>query len=59
MSYAAGDDPKYWSDLADEARARAEESREPKTKQTLLDVARTYDNMARQAEQRLRDAKPV
>jgi hypothetical protein len=58
MSYSAKDDPKYWSDLAEEARARAEESPESKNKQTLLDVARTYDNMARQAAQRLSDAKP-
>ena len=41
--------PKYWRDRADEARATAEQMRNPDAKEAMLQVAAIYERMARQA----------
>jgi DNA-binding ferritin-like protein len=51
------DDPKHWRDLAEESRVRAEQMADPASRQMLLSIAQTYENLARQADKRLRDAE--
>ena len=40
----------YWRERAEEARAQASEMRDPTAKRTLLEIARSYDRLAEQAE---------
>jgi hypothetical protein len=47
------DDPGHWRGCAREARAVASHMTDPKTKETLLDIAACYDDLAKQAEERL------
>jgi hypothetical protein len=47
------DDPGHWRGCAQEARAVAGHMSDPKTKETLLDIAACYDDLAKQAEERL------
>jgi hypothetical protein len=47
------DDPGHWRGCAKEARAVASHMSDPKTKETLLDIAGCYDDLAKQAEERL------
>jgi hypothetical protein len=42
--------PKYFRDRAEEFRAKAENSEHQQTKQTLRNVAKTYDELAQRAE---------
>jgi DNA-binding ferritin-like protein len=57
MANILRDDPKHWRDLAEQARVRAEQMADPASRQMLLSIAQTYENLARQAEKRLRDAE--
>ena len=41
------DDSEYWRRLAEEARSEAEQITKTRAKQTMLNVAETYDAMAR------------
>jgi hypothetical protein len=47
-------DPKHWRDRAEEARAHAEQMTDRDTRQTLLKIAEDYEELARRAENRLR-----
>ena len=50
---------KYWHDRADEARAKADEMLDRLARDTMLDIAKKYDLMARLAAEREgRDRKP-
>ena len=40
----------YWRERAEEARAQASDMKEPTAKRTLLEIARSYDRLAEQAE---------
>jgi hypothetical protein len=40
----------YWRERAEEARAQASEMQDPTAKRTLLEIARSYDRLAEQAE---------
>jgi hypothetical protein len=46
------DDSEYWRRLAEEARSEAEQITHPRAKQMMLNVAETYDGMARRAEKK-------
>jgi hypothetical protein len=39
-------DPEYWCERANEARRMAEQLVDAFAKHTLLDIARSYDNLA-------------
>ena len=45
-------DPAHWRQRADEARRMAEQLSDPAVKQALLDVAASYDRLAKLAEER-------
>jgi hypothetical protein len=40
-------DPAYWRERAEEARRIAEELADAVAKQTMLEIARSYDNLAK------------
>src|SRR5215467_1390516 len=40
------EDPQYWRERAEEARRIAEQLADAVAKQTMLDIARSYDNLA-------------
>jgi hypothetical protein len=42
----------YWSNKAEEARTRTDQMHDPTAKQTMLDIAASYDRMAQRAEGR-------
>lgn len=50
-------DPDHWRRLAAEARSQAEQMAEGK-KRLMLKIARGYDQLAEQAEQRRKAGKP-
>jgi hypothetical protein len=52
------DDPAYWRKHADEARRMAEQLYDPVAQQTLRDIATSYDELAKLAEQRRAVEKP-
>ena len=45
-------DPKHWRDRAQEARAIADEMKDPDAKQMMLGIARDYVRLAERAEAR-------
>jgi hypothetical protein len=45
-------DPAYWRERAKEARRIASELADPVSRETMLDIARSYDNLAKIAEER-------
>jgi hypothetical protein len=47
--------PEYWRDRAEEARAKADEMRDPAARETMLDVAKSYERMAKLASRRSSD----
>jgi hypothetical protein len=47
-------DPKYWRDRAEEARGMAEGFGDPAAIETMVNVARRYEQLAEQAEARLK-----
>jgi hypothetical protein len=48
------DDSEHWRRLAEEARIEAEQITNPRAKQMMLNIAETYDAMARRAEKKPR-----
>jgi hypothetical protein len=52
MGQSLLDDPKHWRDRAVEARAMAEDMKDPQSKQTMLNIAADCDGLAKRAEQR-------
>jgi hypothetical protein len=51
-------DPAYWRARAEEARTQASEMKDPRARQTLLDIAENYDQLAEQQE-RLAHSAPM
>jgi hypothetical protein len=47
------DDPKHWRQLAQEARASADQLDDPIAKKTMLEIAEGYEQMAVLAEKRM------
>jgi hypothetical protein len=47
------DDPKHWRQLAEDARATAEQLGDPGAKKTMLDIAEGYEQLAAIAETRM------
>jgi hypothetical protein len=52
------DESEHWRRLAEEARSEAAQITNPRAKQMLLNVADTYDAMARRAEKKLPGSDP-
>jgi hypothetical protein len=50
-------DPRHWRDRAKEARAKADQITEPRSKRVLLGLADSYERLAKRLGRRLRDAK--
>jgi hypothetical protein len=50
-------DPKHWRARAEEARAVAESLADPDSKKAMLRIAKDYEELARRAEQRMRDKR--
>jgi len=44
--------PAYWRERAEEARAKAAEMRDRDARQAMLDIANSYDHLAKMAERR-------
>ena len=45
---------KDWRDRAEEARAKAQEMREPRAREIMLEIAAGYDTLAEMAEKHAR-----
>jgi hypothetical protein len=45
-------DVKHWADRAEKARRHAEQLTDPEAKRMMLEVAASYDKLAKRAEQR-------
>lgn len=45
-------DPAYWRERAEEARRIAEQLPDPVSKDAMLDISRSYDNLAKIIEER-------
>ena len=52
MKHPHIDDPLYWRERAEEARRIAEQLAEAVAKQTMLDIALSYEALAKIAEER-------
>ncbi len=52
MALNSRNDPQYWRNRADEARAIAVQMTDPHTKATMLAIAKDYDKLAVRAEHR-------
>jgi hypothetical protein len=50
--------PEYWRARAEEARAQADQMRQPDAKQALEKIAVIYDQLAEQAEAAGKGSKP-
>jgi hypothetical protein len=48
------EDPGYWRQRAEEARALSEQAHDNRTKALLLDIAETYDRIAKAYDQSIR-----
>jgi hypothetical protein len=55
--YSAIDDPLQWRHRAEEARAMADDIRDPGARQTMCRIAEAYDQMAIHAESKCK--RPV
>ena len=49
-------DPKHWRERAEEARVHAEQLTDEKAKKAMLRIASDYEELARRAERRLKQA---
>jgi hypothetical protein len=49
--------PRYWRDLAKEARAKANTTTNPRSNSVLLGLASSYERLAKRLGRRLRDMK--
>jgi hypothetical protein len=47
------DDPKHWRQLAQDARATADQLDDPDAKKTMIEIAEGYDQLASNAEKRM------
>jgi len=47
-------DPKHWHNRAEEARIRAEQISDPEASRMMLEIAVSYERLARKAEERSR-----
>jgi hypothetical protein len=50
-------DPQYWRDLAGNARAKADQTIDDRTKRLLLRIAESHERVAERVELRLLGAK--
>jgi hypothetical protein len=57
MALTLLDDPQHWRDLAEEARAMADDMSEGQFKQTMLNIVADYERLAKRCEERLARAK--
>ena len=46
------DDPKHWRQLAQDARAAADQLDDPDAKKTMLEIAESYEQLASRAEEK-------
>jgi len=49
MSQAFINDPEHWRKRADEARALAEQMKDPQSKEAMLRIAHDYERLAERA----------
>jgi hypothetical protein len=52
-------DPQYWRDRAENARSRAKQSKDARSKRMLQGLARAYERLANQAKRRVDKAEKV
>ena len=52
------DDPEYWRKRAKETRTMAELTGDPEARRIMLNLAATYEAMAKAADARIAGAKP-
>jgi molecular chaperone GrpE (heat shock protein) len=50
-------DPKHWRERAEEARTVADQVTDDKSKQSMLRIAKDYEELAKRAERRLKQAE--
>jgi hypothetical protein len=50
--------PEYWRARVGEARAQADQMRDPRAKRALLGIAENYDQLAERTEAMIRRSKP-
>jgi hypothetical protein len=48
-------DPQHWRDRAEDARRLAAEIIDPPSRRTMLEIAESYESLARRAEQKMQE----
>jgi hypothetical protein len=51
------DDPEYWRDRAEEARARADQMKDPDAKHMMLRIAEGHERQCKLLEKKPRDSQ--